>query len=76
MMFRVITQHEEAGKPPIIEKSPWHTSKEVAEYWADMLRKMGSLVHVESDKEEDTNIKVKAKDTSNDDLAAALAQMA
>ena len=41
-----------------------------------MLRKMGYLVHIESDKEEDTNIKVKAKDTSNDDLAAALAQMA
>lgn len=74
-MFRVITQYDESGKPPVIEKSPWHSSREIAQYWADLLKKLGYIVHIESQNPEDTN-NTKSNKLSDDDLAAALAQMA
>lgn len=74
-MFRVITQYDETGKPPVIEKSPWHSSREIAEYWANLLSKLGYIVKIESQNPDDDS-GTKFSKNDNDDLAAALAQMA
>ncbi len=72
-MYRVITQYNEPGKTPIVEKSPWHTSKEIADYWATLLRKLGYIVKIESNNPEEESNNKKQADA---DLAAALANMA
>lgn len=67
-MFRVVTTHRTGGTHPVVEKGPWHTSRNNAELWADMLRTVGYVVRIESQ-----------EDTISDDpsaLATALASMA
>jgi hypothetical protein len=71
-VFRVITKYR-CGKPrPVIERGPWHTSSEMAHFWADTLRNQGYTTEVE----EGLGSKMPGSDSSNADLAEALAGMA
>ena len=67
----MITKYR-CGKPrPVVERGPWHTSSEVAHFWADTLRNLGYTTEVEQG--------LGARETTpagDSDLAAALASMA
>lgn len=67
-MFRVITTYRNGIARPIVEKGPWHPSRQHTEYWAERLQQAGYIVEIES----------QGSAVSNDhsDLAAALASMA
>ncbi|HJW26804.1 MAG TPA: hypothetical protein VJ576_18040 [Rhodocyclaceae bacterium] len=47
-MHRVITKFRDRHGQVIIERGPWHPSREDAERWADLLRSFGYQVQVES----------------------------
>jgi hypothetical protein len=66
-VFRVITTYRNGTARPIIEKGPWHPSRQHTEYWAEQLRQAGYFVEIESQGGPVNN---------NTDLAAALASMA
>ncbi|MFN4325412.1 MAG: hypothetical protein ACK4FP_05940 [Azonexus sp.] len=67
-MYRVITTYRNGTERPVIEKGPWHPSRQHAEYWAEQLRLSGYVVEIESQGGP-------AKE-DNSELAAALANMA
>lgn len=67
-MYRVVTTYRNGTDRPIIERGPWHPSRQHTEYWAEQLRQAGYIIEIESQAG-----KV-AEDHS--DLASALASMA
>ena len=67
-MYRVITTYRDGTERPVIEKGPWHPSRQHTEYWAEQLRLAGYVVEIES--------QGSAVKEDNSDLAAALASMA
>lgn len=70
-MYRVVTQYRDQGSPrPVVERGPWHPSRHSAEEWADLLRAIGYVVHVESQRQESDD------QDDNHALADALASMA
>lgn len=72
-MYRVVTKYRDRGRArPIVERGPWHTSRQTAEYWADVMRQLGYIALVESQQGGGAS-------NSDDDhaaLADALASMA
>jgi hypothetical protein len=68
-MFRVVTTYRNGTERPIVEKGPWHPSRQHSEYWAEQLRQAGYIVEIES------QAGLAPKD-DNADLASALASMA
>ena len=73
-MFRVITKYNEDSAHVITEHGPWHESEEVAQFWANELKRQGYTVEIENQNKDEAPAK-KAKD-DNADLAAALASLA
>lgn len=71
-MFRVVTKYRNGTARPVVERGPWHTSRQTAEEWADTLRHLGYVVHVEA---QHGLVDGGAKD-DNAMLADALASMA
>ena len=67
-MYRVITTYRNGTERPVIEKGPWHPSRQHTEYWAEQLSLAGYVVEIES--------QGSAVKEDNSDLAAALASMA
>ncbi|HLO65355.1 MAG TPA: hypothetical protein VK165_20525 [Azonexus sp.] len=67
-MFRVITTYRNGIARPIVEKGPWHPSRQHTEYWAEQLQQAGYIVEIES--------QGSAASNDHSDLAAALASMA
>jgi hypothetical protein len=67
-VFRIVTTYRNGTERPIIEKGPWHPSRQHTEYWAEQLRQAGYVVEIES--------QAGAVKEDNSDLAAALASMA
>ncbi|MBF1164000.1 hypothetical protein PTW32_16060 [Dechloromonas agitata] len=67
-MYRVITTYRNGTERPVIEKGPWHPSRQHTEYWAEQLRLSGYVVEIES--------QGSAMKEDNSDLASALASMA
>ena len=67
-MFRVITTYRNGIARPIIEKGPWHPSRQHTEYWAEILQQAGYIVEIES--------QGSAVASDHSDLASALASMA
>lgn len=51
-MFRVITIHSCHSGTLIIEYGPWHTKKEVAEHWFNVLKSLGYKVKLEEMKKD------------------------
>ena len=47
-MYRVITQYRNGTSRPVIERGPWHDSRETAENWAEILSQMGYQTSLES----------------------------
>lgn len=47
-MYRVITKYHNGSPRPIVERGPWHSTRETAEYWAEILRAQGYQTEVES----------------------------
>lgn len=71
-MYRVVTQYRDQGSVrPVVEYGPWHESRQFAEAWAERLRSMGYVVHVQSQAGN-----AMAEQDDNQMLAAALANMA
>ena len=71
-MFRVVTHYRNGSTHPVVERGPWHTSREIAENWAEILREHGYVTHVETQNGQiDEGL---AND--NSDLMDALASMA
>lgn len=71
-MFRVVTQYRDQGSPrPVVETGPWHESRQFAEEWAERLRTMGYVVHIQTQGKG-----AMAEQDDNHMLAAALANMA
>ena len=69
-MHRVITKFRDRHGQVIVERGPWHPSREEAEHWADLLRTFGYQTQVESH----GNHQGGADD--NAELAKALSSMA
>lgn len=72
-MFRVVTQYRNGSARPVVERGPWHTSRETAENWADILREHGYAAHVET---QNGLLDAGAGANDNSDLLDALASMA
>ncbi|WP_306603614.1 hypothetical protein [Azonexus sp.] len=72
-MFRVVTQYRNGSTHPVVERGPWHTSREMAENWADIMREHGYVAHVET---QNGMIDAGALTNDNSDLMDALASMA
>ena len=72
-MFRVITKYNKDSAHIVTEHGPWHESEEVAQFWANELKRQGYTVEIENQNKDAPA--AKAKD-DNADLAAALASMA
>lgn len=72
-MFRVVTQYRNGSTRPVVERGPWHASRETAEYWAEILRAHGYAARIETQ-----NGLPEAGGNGNDnaDLLDALASMA
>lgn len=71
-MYRVVTKYRDRGRArPIVERGPWHASRQSAEYWADVLRQLGYIALVEG---QQSGIGADADD--HHALADALASMA
>ncbi len=68
-MHRVVTKYKDRFRNVVIERGPWHPSREEADRWAGLLRAAGYQVEVESRGGEESG-------ASNADLASALASMA
>lgn len=48
-MYRVVTKYRDrGGARPIVERGPWHASRQTAEYWADVMRQLGYIALVET----------------------------
>lgn len=47
-MYRVITQYRNGTSRPVIERGPWHDSRETAENWAEILNQLGYQTRLES----------------------------
>lgn len=71
-MYRVVTKYRNGSSRPVVERGPWHTSKKVADDWADALRNHGYVAFVEAQ----NRGMDEAGASSNNDLANALASMA
>ncbi|MCG2578889.1 hypothetical protein LZ012_17995 [Dechloromonas sp. XY25] len=69
-MFRVITTYRNGIARPIVEKGPWHPSRQHTEYWAEQLQQAGYIVEIESQGSGGV------ANSDHSDLAAALASMA
>lgn len=67
-MHRVITKFRDRHGQVIIEKGPWHPSRDEAERWAEILRDRGYQVELESHGA--------GAGASDHDLAQALSSMA
>ena len=72
-MHRVITKFRDRHGAVITERGPWHTSRDSAEHWAEMLKICGYQVKLES---HGGPIGGGGGGNSNQDLANALASMA
>ena len=73
-MFRVITKYNEGTAHIVTEHGPWHDNEEVAQFWANELKRQGYTVEIESQNKDAPA--PKAAKNSDADLAAALASMA
>lgn len=74
-MYRVVTKYRDRGRArPIVERGPWHASRQTAEYWADVMRQLGYIALVET--QQGANLGSAAEDDDNSALADALASMA
>lgn len=48
-MYRVVTKYRDrGGARPIVERGPWHASRQTAEYWAEVMRQLGYIALVET----------------------------
>jgi len=47
-VYRVVTKYRNGSSHPVVERGPWHTSRETAEDWADSLRMHGYIVFIET----------------------------
>lgn len=72
-MFRVITKFNTDSAHLVVEHGPWHESEEVAQFWANELKRQGYTVEIEN---QDKDAAPATKKDDNADLAAALASMA
>lgn len=71
-MFRVVTKYRNGTARPVVERGPWHPSRDIAEQWANTLRQHGYLTHLES---QGGMINGELAN-DNSDLMAALSSMA
>ncbi|MCK6390460.1 MAG: hypothetical protein L6Q40_05465 [Azonexus sp.] len=71
-MFRVVTKYTNGTARPVVERGPWHPTRDVAEQWAELLRTHGYLAHLESQ----GGLADAAGGDDNADLMAALSSMA
>ena len=69
-MHRVITKFRDCHGSVIVERGPWHMSREAAEQWAETLEGLGYLVELEG-----SGGRIESGG-GNNDLANALASMA
>jgi len=70
-VYRVITKYRDSGSSrPVVERGPWHSDHDTAEYWADILRALGYVVEIQSQH------MGHAPDDDNRALADALSSMA
>jgi len=75
-VYRVVTKYRNGTSRPVVERGPWHTSRQIAEDWADSLRMHGYIVHIESQHGHiDAGLDNGGGD-DNADLMAALSSMA
>lgn len=73
-MYRVVTKYRDRGRArPIVERGPWHASRQTAEYWADVMRELGYIALVES---QQSGSGAGGDDDDHAALADALASMA
>lgn len=71
-MYRVVTKYRDrGGARPIVERGPWHASRQTAEYWADVMRQLGYIALVETQQGIGSG-----SDDDHSALADALASMA
>lgn len=70
-MYRVVTKRFDHYDRRIIERGPWHVSRQDAESWASILKHLGYHVEVES---QQPGAMMQAQ--PDDDLRNALASMA
>ena len=68
-MQRVVTDIRDHRGNRILEAGPWHVSPDVAENWAEILRGLGYIAHVERMNGSITG----HKDMSLDDALASMA---
>ena len=73
-MFRVITSQFDHRRTWVIEKGPWHPSREHAEYWREQLASVGYNAKIETQHGDDHHGAPAGED--NSDLMQALASMA
>ncbi len=71
-MFRVVTKYRNGTARPVVERGPWHPSRDTAQQWADALREHGYLTHLESQ----GGLIDSGLANDNADLMAALSSMA
>ena len=71
-MFRVVTSQFDQNRSWVIDRGPWHQSREYAEFWCETLRQIGYNAKIES------QVGAEASSAANDnaDLMNALSSMA
>lgn len=47
-MYRVVTRYRNQSPRPVVERGPWHETRQQAEQWADLLREHGYETWVEN----------------------------
>jgi len=71
-MYRVVTKYRDRGRArPVVERGPWHNTRQTAEYWADVLRNLGYIALIEAQQTSGNS-----GENDNNALANALASMA
>jgi hypothetical protein len=75
-VYRVVTKYRNGTARPVVERGPWHTSRKIAEDWAQTLREHGYIAHIETQNGLLDAASAAAAGGDNSDLMAALSSMA